>query len=166
MRFLNLSRRLLPLWGNKASEGVCPSGQYYAPFSGQKVKIKCFHNCFNSINDIKSNRLGVTQTCMQFHLLVIWHLTASFFPATPSVSERSRATRRKAPKGQHDSKEIFFNETRTERVVAGATCKDKCTQINRGSSTELQHSSRRAAAEKLQTDFSGHRTQPVSNGLL
>lgn len=103
---------------------------------------------------------------MQFHLLLIWHLTASFFPATPSISERSRATRSRAPKGQNDSKEIFKNETRTERVVAGATCKDKCTQINTGSSTELQHGSRRAAAEEVQTDFSGHRVQPVSNGLL
>lgn len=88
---------------------------------------------------------------MQIHLFLIWHLTASFFPATPSVSERSRATRSRAPKGQNDSKEFFKNETRTERVVAGATCKDKCTQINTGSSTELQHSSRRAAAEKVQT---------------
>ena len=88
---------------------------------------------------------------MQIHLLLIWHLTASFFPATPSVSERSRATRSRAPKGQNDSKEIFKNETRTERVVAEATCKNKCTQINTGRSTELQHSSRRTAAEKVQT---------------
>ena len=104
---------------------------------------------------------------MQFHLLLIWHLTASFFPATRSISERSRATRSRAPKGQNDSKEIFKNETRTERVVAGATCKDKCTQINTGSSTELQHGSLgERPLRRCRQDFSGHRIQPVSNGLL
>lgn len=41
-----------------ASEGVCPSNQYCAPFSGQKVKSKCSYNCFNSVTDIESNRLG------------------------------------------------------------------------------------------------------------
>lgn len=88
-----------------------------------------------------------------------------FFPAIPSVPERSRAAGSEVPKGQSDSKEKLFNEIRTERVVAGATCKDKCTQINRGSSAELKHSSRRSAAE-VQIAFAGHRTQPVSNGLL
>lgn len=45
------------------------------------------------------------------------------------------------PKGQNDSKENFKKEIRTERVVGEATCKDKCTHINRGSRTELKHSS-------------------------
>lgn len=144
---------------------MCPSSQYCAPFSDQKVKMKRLHNCVNSINYIKSNRPGVTQTCMQFHLLLIWHLTASFFPATPSVPERSRGAGTEAPKGQNDSEEKCFNEIRTDKVVAGGTCKGKCTQINRGSSTELKHGSRRWAAERSQPSL-GHRSQPVSNGLL
>ena len=94
---------------------------------------------------------------MQFHLLLIWHLTASFFPATPSVPERSRGAGTEAPKGQNDSKEKFFNERRTDKVIAGGTCKDKCTQINRRSSTELKHGSRRLAAECRQPSLAtGH----------
>lgn len=47
-------QRLLPSGGNKASRGVCTLDQYYAPFSGQKVKIKCFPiKAFKSINIFK-----------------------------------------------------------------------------------------------------------------
>lgn len=56
---------------------------------------------------------------MQFHLLLIWHLTASFFPTIPSIPERSTAAGSNSPKGENDGKEKFFNEIRTEKVVAG-----------------------------------------------
>lgn len=89
----------------------------------QTVMIKCIYNCFNSNNEIKSDRLGVTQTCMQFHLLLIWLLTASFFTSTQSIPERSRPAGSKAPEGQNGSQENYKNEIGTENVVAGTHAK-------------------------------------------
>lgn len=75
---------------------------------------------------------------MQFHLLLTWHLTASFSPATPRVPERSSAAGSKDPRGQNDSKENLKTEMRTEKGGSRSHMQDKHTQINRGHSTELR----------------------------
>lgn len=93
-------------------------------------------------------------------------MTASFLPAIPSVPERSRAAGSKVSKGQDDSKGNMLNEIRTVSTVAGIACKDKCTQINRKSSTELKHNSRKVTAENVQAVFAGHRKQSVSNPVI
>lgn len=85
---------------------------------------------------------------MQFHLLLTWHLTASFSPATPKVPERSRAAGSKDPRGQNDSKENLKTEMRTEKGGSRRHMQDKRTQINRGHSTELKGGSREQRLRK------------------
>lgn len=128
--------------GKQSSRGSLSFKSILCTFQWSKGKMQCLHNCFNSVNDANSNRPEVAQTRMQSHRLLSWCLTASSSPATPGAPERSRAAGSKAPRGRSDSKGNFKNEIRTERVVAGATCK-----INAHGQTQAERS-RRAAAER------------------
>lgn len=102
---------------------------------------------------------------MQFHLLLIGHLTASFFTSTQSIPERSRAAGSKALEGQNGSKENFKNEIRTEKVVAGThakmhTNKQRMQREQRWAQTQFKESRHWESRASLAAEH----TQPISKG--